>query len=462
MPFPEVIHLGGENGVTGSCHLLRANGLNILVDCGTVQGRDWAAPMERWPVRPSEIPFLFLTHAHIDHAGRVPELVHKGFKGEIIATAPTVALLGPVLKDARGWTGAEEEKKREARRKHSGDDGRSAEAGESVPVRVPASTIEIVEELAWGFEYGEVFDLKNGVRFSLGNAGHILGSCFIRFADEREGWSVCFSGDLGARGTPILPDPEPPEGCDILVLESTYGDTDHGDRSLRAERLGKILSQALEDGGKVFIPAFALGRTQELIYEMDRVFSAGSLQGERIPVYVDTPLGLELTSLYSGLSPYWDQEAKTLLARGDDPLDFARLYGVKGHRAHEELLAMPGPAVIIAGSGMCTGGRILDHLKAGLGDPRNDVLFVGYQAAGTLGREILRCAQAGRGRVPVDGERVEVRARVQRLPGYSAHADRQGLVDWVRSARGRIGAIKLVHGEAGAKRALAESIAHSA
>ena len=436
----EIRHLGGEHGVTGSCHLLMANGLNILVDCGLAQGRDTVLPMTAWPVKPSQVDFLFLTHAHIDHIGRVPELLQKGFSGEIITTHPTRELLAPMLSDAAGFSGMDE--------------------GESEKL------LHSIDRLCWGFEYGKAFDLKRGVRFKLGCAGHILGSCFIRFESSSPDWSVIFSGDLGAKDTPILPDPDPPDACDLLVLESTYGDRLHEDRKERVERLGKILTRALSDGGKVFIPAFALGRTQELLYEMDRLGSDPRLRalfpklGPRsgIPVCLDSPLALELTKIYSRLQPFWDREANEILRSGDDPLDFEHLYGVGRFRDHLELIEMPGPAVILAGSGMCTGGRIVNHLKAGLGDARNDVLFVGYQAAGTAGRDIVRYADKPGGYANLDGERVGIRAKVHVLAGYSAHADQRGLVEWVRAMPEKPGRIKLVHGEEAARRALAEKL----
>ncbi|MGA7876027.1 MAG: MBL fold metallo-hydrolase, partial [Desulfoferrobacter sp.] len=189
----EIRHLGGEHGVTGSCHLLMANGVNILVDCGLAQGRDTVLPMTAWPVKPSQVDFLFLTHAHIDHIGRVPELLQKGFSGEIITTHPTRELLAPMLSDAAGFSGMDE--------------------GESEKL------LHSIDRLCWGFEYGKAFDLKRGVRFKLGCTGHILGSCFIRFESSSPDWSVIFSGDLGAKDTPILPDPDPPDACDLLVLE---------------------------------------------------------------------------------------------------------------------------------------------------------------------------------------------------------------------------------------------------
>jgi metallo-beta-lactamase family protein len=326
-----------------------------------------------------------------------------------------------------------------------------------------------IDDISWGFEFGETFDLEKGITFRLGRAGHILGSSFIRFQDEQSGASVLFSGDLGAVDTPILRDPEAPMSADLVVMESTYGDRLHEPRDQRIRQLGDILTRALADGGKVFIPAFSLGRTQELIYEMDRIFSDlgyrerfPDLQGkQRPPVFVDSPLGLKVTKIYAGLSEYWDQEARDLKARGDHPIDFKGLIAVKDHREHLKLCDMKGPAVILAGSGMCTGGRIVNHLKKGIDDPKNDILFVGYQAAGTPGRAIQRHSQRPGGYVVLDDERKTIKARVHTLSGYSAHADRKGLVDWIASMPEKPGAIKLVHGEESARAALAEVLKKS-
>jgi len=277
-------------------------------------------------------------------------------------------------------------------------------------------------------------------------------------------WSVLFSGDLGAKDTPILPDPQNPQPADLVILESTYGDRLHGDRKHKARRLGRILDRTLADGGKVFIPAFALGRTQELLYEMNRLLSDRRRRGtfqmrdekSAVPVFVDTPLGLEITRIYAGLSEYWDREASALLQSGDHPLEFKGLYGVERPRDHRELMDIPGPAVIVAGSGMCTGGRIIDHLKAGLPHSKNDICFVGYQAVGTPGRQIQRYAGRPGGYVYLNGEKVEIQANVHILTGYSAHADQDGLVQWVQAMAPKPEAIKLVHGEANARRALAK------
>ena len=278
--------------------------------------------------------------------------------------------------------------------------------------------------------------------------------------------TVVFSGDLGSRNTPLLPDPDIPEPCDLLVMESTYGDRRHGDRNHRIERLGEVLSHALADGGKVFVPAFSLGRSQELIYEMDRLFSDAEWQakfpelaGEKVPVFLDSPLGLKITEIYSRLGKFWDQESRGLLAGGDHPLDFAGLYGVDSFKRHHRLLDYEGPGVIVVGSGMCSGGRIIDHLKAGIGEFRNDILFVGYQANGTPGRDILQYHKRPGAYVYFDDKKYEIKARVHQLSGYSAHADCDDLVAWVTAMAEKPGKIKLVHGDSGAQKALAGKLA---
>ncbi|MEW6428215.1 MAG: MBL fold metallo-hydrolase [Thermodesulfobacteriota bacterium] len=440
-PKPKITHLGGEHCVTGSCHLLRVSDLNIMVDCGLSQGGDPALPIGQWPVSPVELDYLFLTHAHIDHIGRLPELIDNGFAGEILCSHPTKALLEPMLHDAMGFSGYD-------------DAGKKA-------------ILQHIDELSWGFEYGQAFKLKKGVTFSLGRAGHILGSCFIRFEiahpEDGKPFSVMFSGDLGNRNTPLLCDPDPPPSCDLLILESTYGDRNHENRRHRLAHLEDALAKALWDKGKVLIPAFALGRTQEILYELDRVFATPSFRARleragihELPVIVDSPLGLRLTEVYGSQREFWDREARELLRRGDDPIDFQGLYACHRYRDHLQLLQHPGPLIIIAGSGMCTGGRILDHLAAGLADPRTDILFVGYQAHHTLGRKIVEQSGRPNGTVTIDGRNVPVRAAVQVLSGYSAHADQQGLLDWVAAMPERPGGIKLVHGEEEARRVLGE------
>lgn len=436
-------HLGAHDSVTGSCHLLQHDGLSILVDCGLSMGDDPTRPFEGWPVPPSEIDYLFLTHAHIDHIGRIPDLIEAGFAGEILCSHPTKALLLPMLHDAMAF---------------------SHRAADEV-TRLETA----IDELSWGFEYQESFALKQGVRFKLGRAGHILGSSFILFtlsSGDATPYRILFSGDLGCKGSPILCDPDPPDACDLLILESTYGDRNHEDRSERVERLERVLTRALKDGGKVFIPAFSLGRTQELIFEIDRIRAkstdAAATEAEQgraiheVPVFVDSPLGLEITRIYSSLAGFWDQESQALLKEGDHPIDFKHLVAVRSYQDHQKALTFPGPAIVIAGSGMCTGGRIVDHLADGLADSKNDVLFVGYQAKGTLGRDILTHGPRENGYARINGEKVFINAKVHKLGGYSAHADQKELVEWVAAMPERPGRIRLVHGEREAQSELRE------
>ncbi|WP_180144517.1 MBL fold metallo-hydrolase RNA specificity domain-containing protein [Desulfoluna butyratoxydans] len=438
MPY-SLTHLGAHTSVTGSCHLLTiTHGPTMLIDCGLAMGEDSLVPFSEWPVEPADIDYLFLTHAHIDHIGRVPDLIDAGFSGEILCTHPTKALLIPMLHDAMGFSNRSKEEVK----------------------RLEAA----IDELSWGFEYQQSFRLNKGVRFKFGHAGHILGSCFIHFTipGDPAPYRILFSGDLGCKGSPILCDPDPPDACDLLIMESTYGDRNHEARGDRTQRLEKVLKRALADGGKVFIPAFSLGRTQELIYEIDRILSSqkqGEAAGQgsdlkNIPVFVDSPLGLNVTHIYGSLSEFWDKESKRLLKEGDHPIDFATLFAVKSYRDHQKSLTVSGPAVIIAGSGMCTGGRIIDHLEAGLEDAKNDLFFVGYQAKGTLGRDIITYGSRKNGYVRINGEKVQVNARLHELGGYSAHADQSELVRWVEEMPEKPGKITLVHGEKEARTAL--------
>ena len=416
----EITHLGAKNCVTGSCHLLQANpepsnSINILVDCGKSYGHDPELAFDQFPVQPDKIDYLFLTHAHIDHIGRVPDIIDAGFQGEIICTHATKALLIPMLHDAMSFSNRTDKE---------------------------IHTMENqIDDLSWGFELYEIFSLKQGITFKLSNAGHILGSCFILFTipdHNSKDYKIIFSGDLGCTDTPILPDPDPPDACDLLVMESTYGDRNHTNRKDRVATLDKLLHKALADKGIVYIPAFSLGRTQELIYELDRIET-------KVPVFVDSPLGLKITKIYSTLEEFWDKEAKTLKSKDDHPIDFKNLYAVQKYRDHKKLLNIIGPAIIIAGSGMCTGGRIVDHLKHGLEDPKNDIFFVGYQAKGTPGRRMIE-------------KQTPVKAGIHTLTGYSAHADQSMLVNWVKSMPQPPEQIRLVHGESHARQALIKAL----
>ncbi len=417
----KITHLGAKNCVTGSCHLVQTNpdksntgkpdNTNILIDCGKAYGNDPELPFEKFPTPPASIDYLFLTHAHIDHIGRVLDLIDAGFTGEIICTHATKALLTPMLHDALSFSTRTKNQIKKIEQK--------------------------IDDLSWGFELNQTFNLKQKIEFKLKNAGHILGSCFIQFTFQNN-YKVTFSGDLGCKDTPILPDPDTPDTCDLLIMESTYGNRNHENRSTRINTLKKALDKALKDNGIVYIPAFSLGRTQELIYELDRIKT-------KVPVFIDSPLGLKITKLYATLEEFWDKEAKDLKSKGDHPIDFKNLYAVERYKDHKKLLSLKGPAIIIAGSGMCTGGRIIDHLENGLNNPVNDIFFVGYQAHGTPGRKII-------------DKKTPTKASIHTLSGYSAHADQNTLISWVNSMPEPPKEIRLVHGEEKARNALYKAL----
>jgi len=440
-------HHGAITGVTGSCHELTIGNQGILVDCGLFQGSDSqgrASASElaiEFPI--DHIRVLVVTHVHIDHVGRIPYLLAAGFEGPILCSEPSARLLPAMLEDALkiGYT-------------------RDYELIERVLGLIRRRTRAIPYN-----QWHPVFE-DGGAALSirLQRAGHILGSAYVecdaRSGDSRE--RIVFSGDLGAPGTPLIPSPEPPEACDRLILESTYGDRDHEHREDRRDQLRRIIEQSLADGGTVLIPAFSLGRTQELLYELETLFHDHDGEPWRdLEIVVDSPLAANFTKLYRELRPFWDEEALARVHAGRHPLSFEQLTVIDEHEDHlkavEYLNDTGRPCVVLAGSGMCDGGRIVNYLKAMLGQPRNDVVFVGYLAEGTPGRDILRYGPEG-GWVELDDERYTIKAGIHQLSGFSAHAGRSDLLRFVDGIRPAPEEIRLVHGDSGAKNALAEAL----
>ena len=463
MNYPNIIHHGAGTGVTGSCHQLQMDAEHgLLIDCGLFQGRD-ADLRERLGESASAIDFslatiqmLIVTHVHADHVGRIPQLLAAGFKGPILCSEPSAKLLPLVLEDAF--------------RVEHGRDGRQIERYlHQVMERVVAVPFD-----TW-FNVVEAPALKSRIR--LQRAGHILGSAYVEIDIEYplspSNKRVVFSGDLGASHTPILPSPKSPERADILVLESTYGDRVHEDRATRQARLAAVIDRALADHGTVLIPAFSLGRAQELLYEIEDILHHKSLprsmEGKhgadcslpvnwpQLPIILDSPLASRLTQVYQSFDDIWDEEARARQDCGRHPLRFEQLITIDTAARHHQTvnyLASTGrPAIVIAGHGMCAGGRIVDYLKAMLGDPRHNVIFVGYQAKGTPGAAIQQHGRKG-GYVELDHERFEIKAGIETIGGYSAHADQRGLVDFVSGMPVWPGEIRLVHGEEQAKRGL--------
>lgn len=464
MHHPGIIHHGAVQGVTGSCHELRlADGASVLVDCGLFQGAETSpdgAGAGRLEIDfdISAVKALLVTHCHIDHVGRIPYLLAAGFDGPVFCSEPSAELLPLVLEDAVrvGFTRDERLVRRfiDFLRKKL----RPVPYRQWVPVSldIGAPTLK--------------------VRFN--PAGHILGSAYIQCrvksqkheSSGRQGGrnTIIFSGDLGGAYTPLLPAPRAPYACDTLVLESTYGDHEHGDRRQRARRLKEVIGRCLSNRGTVLIPAFSIGRTQELLYELEHIAhkhgpepAGGGSAWQDLEIVVDSPLAARFTAAYRRLRGFWDAEARRRLSVGRHPLSFEQVTTIDSHADHlnaVKYLARSGrPTIVLAASGMCAGGRIVNYLKAMLGDPRTDVLFVGYQAVGTPGRDIQRYGPKG-GYAVLDGQRFDIRAGVHTLSGYSAHADRTGLINFVRRMRRPPGEIRLVHGDDTAKTALAKAL----
>jgi len=491
MIFPRITHHGAVSGVTGSCHQLHADAASsYLVDCGLFQGAETSSNGKtgqgsleiEFPL--DTVRALIATHVHIDHVGRIPYLLAAGFKGPILCSEPSAKLLPIVLEDAFKLGVSRDQNQVERY------------------IKLIQQRIIALPYKAW-FTLHDSKDLRCRVR--LQRAGHILGSAYVEFdltypatgAQKR----IVFSGDLGAPNAPLLRPPVAPERADILVLESTYGDRLHEDRNTRRQCLEAVIEQALQDQGTVLIPAFSIGRTQELLYELEEIIhtkpsTAPALVGAglpanmprneddstsvgaapaansnaeapaptnwpELPIILDSPLASRFTAAYRELKPFWSQEALERVESGRRPLDFEQLIRVDSHEAHvrmvQHLARTARPAIVVAGNGMCSGGRIVNYLKAMLGDARHNVLFVGYQAAGTPGQAIQIYGPKG-GYVDLDGERLDIKAGIASIGGYSAHADQQGLVDFVTGMQQWPPEIRIVHGDVPAKQELSDRL----
>jgi len=442
----KLIHHGARHDVTGSCHELQLkSGSALLVDCGLFQGNEAGEPLDI-DFGVDHLCGLVLTHVHIDHVGRLPYLLAAGFKGPIFCSQASALLLPAVLEDA-------------------------LKIGLTRDRRQIKRFLQLIEKQLQPLKYNNWYLVdtqeEGSLKIRLQPAGHILGSAYLECHIKNSTGQtdrILFSGDLGAPYAPLLPAPKPPYGADLVVLESTYGNRQHEGRKERKDKLQKVIELALQDRGVILIPAFSIGRTQELLYEIEELmyrnrqrFAAKNLPWEEMEIILDSPLASRFTTLYRQLQPYWDTEARNKLKRGRKPLAFEQLTTIDNHQDHlhtvDYLRRKDRPCIVIAASGMCSGGRIVNYLKSLIKDTRTDILFSGYQASGTPGRAIQQFGPQG-GYVVLDGKRYDINARIHTISGYSAHADQRNLVNFIKRMRKRPKHVRLVHGEPDAQQAL--------
>jgi len=421
---------GGVGSVTGANFMLEsADGkTKILVDCGMEQGSKFANDENRLPFKynPSEIAFLLVTHAHIDHVGRIPKLVHDGFNGKILSTPATRMISKPLLEDALQIH--EEESRRDG-----------------VLPFYNSGDIEKAMSLWSDINYHKDTVLDGGFSVYAKDAGHILGSAMYEitfsFGSDGKKKKIVFTGDLGNSPSPLLRDTEKITDADYLVMESVYGDRNHEKTEEKRDRLEAVIKNTIAAKGTLLIPTFSVEKTQVLLSEIN--FLVDTKRIPTVPVYLDSPLAIKVTAIYKEESSDFNDAAKAEIAKGDDIFNFPRLKFTGEHRDSELIANMPGPKIILAGSGMSTGGRILRHEKRYLPDPKNTILFVGYQAAGSLGRMI----EEGGKIVKIQGEEIVVRAKVENITGYSSHKDSDHLVEFVSDTAATLKKVFVVMGE---------------
>ncbi len=415
-----VTFLGGVRTVTGSATLLEKGSLKWLVDCGMFQGgneheeRNW----ELQPYQAKDLSFILLTHAHIDHSGLIPKLVKEGFRGKVICTKATLDLCEVMLRDS----GHIQEMEAEWQNRK----GKRAGKGEAIPLY----SVEDAEKSLRYFQtvnYGEILQLADSVKVRFQDAGHILGSAIIEIWVEEAGGGrkIIFSGDLGNSDQPIIRDPSIVEEGDVVWLESTYGNRLHKSREETVQELLKIVQEAISKDAKVVIPAFAVERTQDIIYTLGRFIREGSIPP--ISIYIDSPLAISTTEIFKKNSDCFDQKTRDLLSGGENPLDIPGIHYTQTTDESKAINEDPSPGVIISASGMCDSGRIKHHLKHHLWREESHIIFIGYQAEGTIGRRIVDGAKT----VRLFGEEIAVKAHIHTLGGFSAHADQRGLLSWV-------------------------------
>jgi metallo-beta-lactamase family protein len=429
--------LGADHEVTGSCHFLQVSGKNILIDCGMEQGNDVYENQEL-PIAASDVDYILLTHAHIDHAGLVPLMYAKGFRGKVYATEPTVQLCNIMLRDSAHIQEFEAEWRNRKAKRSNGS------LKEFVPLYDMQAVINVCK-LFIGCAYEEIIQLDENIRVRFRDVGHLLGSASIEVwaREEDEERKIVFSGDIGNINKPILKDPKYVDDADYVVMESTYGDRNHGGTPDYVGELVNVFDRTFKRGGNVVIPSFSVGRTQEILYFIRKIKEEKLIDYD-FDVYMDSPLAIEATNIFNkNVEMCFDSESMELVRQGINPLTFE---GLKLAVSSEEskLINFDGkPKVILSASGMCEAGRIRHHLKHNLWRPECTILFTGYQAVGTTGRIILD----GADEIKLFGEPIKISAEIAQLKGASGHADKDGLIKWVTSFKEKPKKVFVVHGE---------------
>lgn len=449
---------GATTGVTGSCHLISTENHKVLLDCGQYQGGKAQEELnfEDFPFDPSEIEYLVLSHAHIDHCGRIPLLVKRGFKGQIYCTDATADLLEIMLKDS----GHIHEQDAEWQNRKNERAGR--------PLIEPLYTERDAEESLKYIKpvlYDQLIELNDEMRIVFNDAGHILGSAEIELwvsekddAGKENVSKIVFSGDLGVMDRPILRNPTIIKKADYVIMETTYGNRVHPENSMDVNNLINIICETAARGGNTVIPSFAVGRTQELIFELNKIYDSKDDPRQKklanVKVYIDSPMATSATEVFKKNAQVFDDETKDYISKGDNPLEFENLKFTQSTEESQWLNFDKEPKVIISASGMCEAGRIRHHLKHNLWDARNSIVFVGYQAEGTLGRTLIE----GADKITLFGETIQVKAKIHNLEGFSGHADMNGLFAWLKGFQQVPKQIFLVHGEPDVKLAFAKTV----
>ncbi len=442
----KITFLGATKTVTGSNFLVEGAGKKFIVDCGMFQGKADVEKenFEPFEYNPSEIDFMLLTHAHIDHSGRIPKLYNEGFKGPIYAQKATCDLCGIMLPDS-GHIQEMEAQWKNKKRERKGE--------ELVPPLYTAEDAINCLELFVQVKYDEIIQVDENIFVRFNDAGHMLGSSIIEVWVKEDGkeTKTVFTGDIGNNDIPLLASPTMIENCDYLVMESTYGSRLHMKNNQKAEMFLDIVSETIDNGGTVVIPSFAVGRTQEILYELNKIkqsrddeeFKRKYSTLMKVPVYVDSPLAISATEIFKQNMDLFEDEVKEEMEKGDNPLEFPGLRFTQTADESKALNESTEPSIIISASGMCDVGRIKHHLKHNIWNPKSTILFVGYQAPGTLGNLIVNGAK----KVTIFGEEFAVNARIEYIEGYSGHADQQWLMNFVYSFITKPKHIFLVHGE---------------